>query len=225
MIKRNVLNKLSNRELEKYLNPDNRFVPEAVQVAFEILKERGHHFSESEKTAVNDLILAKKQEEQIRTNEEKEIWEDHLTEDPSAIKLHSRTAITILTVLFGTIPGSILLFLNLLTVRKYASAIFSLLIGFGFFFFQNYMLSKGFGGSNSSSRYNLEMGSIALGALILLVLSVTWMPKKLPYRPKTLILPIILSLVMIIMMYINYKGWFTAYPVVQVFKLIKDLLD
>ncbi|SEM26079.1 hypothetical protein SAMN05421856_10255 [Chryseobacterium taichungense] len=221
MVSKNVLRKLSDAELDKYLIAGNRFTPEAVEVAFEILQERGRHFSEPEKEAINEMILAKKREEENRTNEEKEIWKDHVTEDPNAIKLYSRTTIIVLTVLFGTIPGSVLLFLNFLTVRRYVAAVFTLLIGFGIFFLQNYILSKGFD-NHIRSRHSPEMGVIALGAIILMVISVSWMPKKLPYRSKSLIFPVILAIVMTVLLYINYKGWFSTYPFASVFRLLRD---
>ena len=54
MVKKNVLNKLSNKELENYLKIENRFVPEAVQMAFEILEERGRIFTEVEKIDIQN---------------------------------------------------------------------------------------------------------------------------------------------------------------------------
>lgn len=222
MVSKNVLRKLSDAELDKYLIAGNRFTPEAVEVAFEILQERGRHFSESEKEAINEIILTKKHEEENRTNEEKEVWKDHVTEDPNAIKLYSRTTIFIITIVFTTIPGSILLCLNLLTVRKYAAAVFTLLTGIGYFFLQTYLLAIIFNTTYHSSRYSPEMGIIALGAIILLVTSVLFMPKKLPYRAKPLFLPVILAIMMLIIMLINFKGWFSAYPVLSVFRLIRE---
>lgn len=59
MVNKSVLRKLSNQELEGYLKESNRFVPEAVQIAFEILEERGRIFSEQEKIAVQQLIQHK----------------------------------------------------------------------------------------------------------------------------------------------------------------------
>ena len=44
MVKRKVLEKLSDIELEKYIKPESRFVPEAIEFAFDILKQRGRIF-------------------------------------------------------------------------------------------------------------------------------------------------------------------------------------
>ncbi|MFC3161480.1 hypothetical protein SAMN05443633_101569 [Chryseobacterium arachidis] len=221
MVKKNVLRKLSDSELEKYLIFGNRFTPEAVEAAFEILQERGRYFNDQDKVSVQNLIQDKKQEEENRQNEEKEVWKDHITEDPDTVKLHSLTTILIISLLFSTIPGSALLFLNFITVKKYIPAIFTLLIGFGFFFVQNYILQSFFD-INTSSRYSPEMGIIALGAIILLVISVTMMPPKLPYRSKSLVLPVILAMIMIIFMYLNFQHWFSAYPIISVFSLLKN---
>lgn len=222
MVSKNVLRKLPDAELRKYLVAGNRFTPEAVEAALEVLQERGHLFSESEKAAVNQIIQAKKQEEEARIHEEKETWKDHITEDPNAIKLYSRTTIFIITIICTILPGSVLLCLNLLAVRKYAAAVFTLLVGFGYFLLQTYLFSTMFLTTHSSSRYSPEMGMIALGAIILLVISVLFMPKKLPYRPKSLFLPVILAIVMLIIMLINFREWFSAYPMVSVFRLIRD---
>ncbi len=221
MVSKNVLRKLSEAELEKYFIPGNRFTPEAVETAFEILAERGRLFSESEEISIREMILSKKKEEESRTNGEKEFWKDHITEDPSAIKLYSRNTILIIALIFGTIPGSILLFLNLITVRKYTAAILTILIGFGFFFLQSYILSIGTNNSVFNTKYNLEIGILALGAVLLLVISVISMPKKLAYQPKSLILPTILSLFTIIM-YIFFKESLSGYPLISIFRLLKS---
>lgn len=47
-MKKNVLEKLTDRELEKYIEEGNRFVPEANRYAFEILKSRGRIFQPDE---------------------------------------------------------------------------------------------------------------------------------------------------------------------------------
>ncbi|PWW27538.1 MULTISPECIES: hypothetical protein [unclassified Chryseobacterium] len=89
MVNKNVLRKLSNQELEGYLKEGNRFVPEAVQAAFEILEERGRIFNEQEKTAVQQLIQRKQEAEEAKFTEERELWKDHITEDTNAVKLFS----------------------------------------------------------------------------------------------------------------------------------------
>lgn len=54
--KKNVLEKMSDRELEQYIKPDSKFVPEAIQYAFEILQSRGRTFTNEEKDRINSLV-------------------------------------------------------------------------------------------------------------------------------------------------------------------------
>jgi len=46
IVQRKVLEKCTDSELEDYLKEGNRFTPEAVQMAFEMLERRGIIFSE-----------------------------------------------------------------------------------------------------------------------------------------------------------------------------------
>ncbi|KAF5306516.1 hypothetical protein FQR65_LT18553 [Abscondita terminalis] len=55
--------KLSDQELKKYIAPESRFTPEAVQMALEILKERGLQFSNQEETLVQKIVQDKKEAE------------------------------------------------------------------------------------------------------------------------------------------------------------------
>ena len=63
MVSKNTLRKLSDRELENYLKPESSFVPKAIQMAFEILTERGRYFSDEEKENIQKLINKKENEE------------------------------------------------------------------------------------------------------------------------------------------------------------------
>jgi hypothetical protein len=63
MVNRNVLKKLSGFELEKYVIEGNRFTPEAVQMAFEVLEERGRTFTDEEKISIQNIIQNKRESE------------------------------------------------------------------------------------------------------------------------------------------------------------------
>lgn len=221
MVNKNVLRKLSNLELEGYLKEGNRFVPEAVQAAFEILEERGRVFSEQEKTAVQQLIQRKKEDEKAKHAEEVEVWKDHITEDPDAIRLYSRMTIFVSSVLFSTIPGAILLSLNLIKLRKYFPAFLTLAFGVLFFIFQKYVLFSHFD-FGTTSRYSPEIGVIAAGALGLLVISVLVTPQKLPYRAKSYVFPVILCVVTVVMMYFYFPEWFSFYPLATVINIFRQ---
>ena len=221
MVSKSVLRKLSHQELEKYLQQGNRFVPEAVQAAFEVLEERGHVFSEQEKTAVQQLIQQKKEEEEAKRTEEVEIWKDHITEDPEAIRLYSRMTILVTSVFFSTIPGAILLCLNLIKLKKYFPAFLTLVFGLLFFIFQKYVLLSHFD-FGTTSRYSPEIGVISIGALGILVISVLATPKKLPYRTESYILPVILCAGTAVLMYFYFQEWFSYYPFARAIHLFRQ---
>lgn len=221
MVNKNVLRKLSNLELEGYLKEGNRFVPEAVQAALEILEERGRVFSEQEKTAVQQLIQRKKEEEKAKHAEEVEVWKDHITEDPDAIRLYSRMTIFVSSVFFSPIPGSILLFLNLVKLKKYPASFLALAFGFLFFMFQKFVLVSHFD-FGTTSRYSPEIGVIAAGALGLLAISVLATPQKLPYRAKSYVFPVILCVVTVVTMYFYFPEWFSFYPLATVINIFRQ---
>lgn len=221
MVNKSVLRKLSNQELEGYLKEGNRFVPEAVQIAFEILEERGRVFNEQEKTAVQQLIQHKKEEEEAKRSEEVETWKDHITEDPDAIRLYSRMTIFVSSVLFSTIPGAILLALNLIRLKKYFHAFLSVVFGFLFFIFQKYVLVSHFN-FGTTSRYSPEIGVIAAGALSLLIISVLATPKKLPYRAESYIFPVILCAGTAVLIYFYFQEWFSFYPLARVINIFRQ---
>ncbi|PKF73510.1 hypothetical protein [Chryseobacterium sp. PMSZPI] len=220
MVSKNVLRKLSDSELEKYLKEGNRFVPEAVQMAFEILEERGRIFAEQEKTAIQQLIQRKEEAEETKLTEERELWKDHITEDPEAVKLYSRTTIFISSILFSIIPGAILLSLNLIKLKKYFAAILTLLFGTLFFFVQRFVLLSGFN-IDTSSRYSPGIGIIAIGALSLIVIWVVAIPKKLPYRAASYIFPIILCLGTTLLIFIYFQEWFAYFPLTKIIYMFR----
>ncbi|WP_454046277.1 hypothetical protein [Chryseobacterium sp. Marseille-Q8038] len=221
MVSKNVLRKLSSQELEGYLKEGNRFVPEAVQMAFEILEERGRVFNEQEKIAVLQLIQRKKEAEEAKRTEEAEVWRDHITEDPDAIKLYSRSTIFVSSILFSPITGAILLSLNLIKLKKYLAAFFTLVFGFLFFVFQKYVLISHFD-FGTTSRYSPEIGVLSVGALGLLLISVLATPKKLPYRAESYVFPVILCAATAVLMYFNFQEWFSYFPLSTVIRLFRS---
>lgn len=60
-VKKTVLEQKTNTELEKHIVPKNRFVPEAIRYAFEILKSRERHFSDDEIKSIEWLITSKEE--------------------------------------------------------------------------------------------------------------------------------------------------------------------
>jgi hypothetical protein len=212
MVKRIVLSKISNKELENYLNPENRFVPEAVQMAFEILEERGRVFTETEKINIQNSIQYKKETEATKKHEETEDWKDHITNDPSAVTLYSRTLILVSSLFLGTFFGAVLLSLNFLKLKKYTPAVFTLLFGISFvplqYYFYNFLIRNDL---VKSSRYSLENLPIIAGSLILILIWVTTMPKRIVYTSQSLLFPIIFAAFMLFLIFNNYYGLFSSY--------------
>jgi len=63
--RKNVLEKLSDHELEQYIKPDSKFVPEATQYAYEILQSRGRVFTNEEKERIHSNISKTEKNETI----------------------------------------------------------------------------------------------------------------------------------------------------------------
>ncbi|WBV58429.1 hypothetical protein PFY10_08205 [Chryseobacterium daecheongense] len=61
-VNKNVLEKMSSQELEKYIKPDTKVVPQAILYAFDILESRGKEFSPEEIERKNSLITTEKAE-------------------------------------------------------------------------------------------------------------------------------------------------------------------
>jgi hypothetical protein len=171
-----------------------------------------------EKTAVQQLIQNKKEEEEAKRTEEVEVRKDHITEDTEAVKLYSRRTIFVSSVFFSPIPGSILLFLNLVKLKKYLASFLALAFGFLFFMFQKYVLVSHFD-FGTTSRYSPEIG---VGALGLLIISVLATPKKLPYRAESYILPVILCAGNTVLMYFYFQEWFSFYPFARAIHLFRQ---
>ncbi|WP_419870188.1 energy-coupling factor transporter transmembrane component T family protein [Chryseobacterium sp. CT-SW4] len=65
-VNKNILEKLSSHELEKYIQPDSRFIPEAIIYASEILQSRGRELTPEEEERIS-LLKADKRNGEIRT--------------------------------------------------------------------------------------------------------------------------------------------------------------
>ncbi|MCW2462959.1 hypothetical protein [Elizabethkingia anophelis] len=139
--------------------------------------------------------------------------EDYTTDDPNAIKLYPLAYIVVLSTLFGTIPGAILLALNFIKVKKYTSVIFVLLFGLIYPFIQYYLLGaiSTLNDNIMNSRYSPETFIMTSGVLSLYIISALVMPKKLPYRAESLLLPALLAFAMALVIYINPQNLFSYY--------------
>ena len=217
MVKKSVLAKLSDRELDKYLELNNRFVPEAVKMAFQILEERGRIFSADEKVNIQNIIQNKIDAEEAQKQEEHEDLTDNFTTDSSAIRLYSRTLILTSSLFLGTLYGATLLALNFIKLQKYTRAILTLSFGFIYVLFQYYAYQ--FLVENNLitfSRYSPEILPIVIGPGLLILIWVSSELKRLPYRSESYLIPILLAIVILIIIVTNYNGWFSSYFLIQI---------
>ncbi len=225
MVKKSILEKLPDPQLENYITEGNRFTPEAVETAFEIFKERGRTFSDQESESIQKMIQEKKDAEIAQINEDKESWEDNITNDPSAIKLYQTGPIAALSFFCGLIPGAILVSINFIKVKKYSAAILVLLYGIVYFFAQKYLITSLIGYKKDYqvySRHSPELIVIALGVIGLTIISALVMPKKLPHRPESYILPAIMACVMAVIMYFNpHNGYLSYYLIPKIIAFFK----
>lgn len=130
MVKRSVLEKLSNKELLRYTSEDTRSVSEAIEMALDILKKRGYIFSETEIAQINQLIESKKKEEPDYTA--LNTWDIDEDAKKATVSFYSQRAIWSFSILFGLFTGAILLAINLFTLSKKKEALVTLLFGFGY---------------------------------------------------------------------------------------------
>lgn len=64
-VDKKILEQKENQELELYISPNDRYVSQSVELAFNILKSRGRNFSFQEETNIHNLIESKKKSEEI----------------------------------------------------------------------------------------------------------------------------------------------------------------
>lgn len=132
-VKRNVLQKLSTNELNSYIKDDSRFVPEAIEMAFEILKnERNVQFSEIETTRINNLISSKivyHENEKKKNSFEPNLVED-IEENNEVPKLHIKTEIVFYSSAFFSLIGAVLLYKNLKKIKNVTFFNYAILVLF-----------------------------------------------------------------------------------------------
>ncbi|MCT1524389.1 hypothetical protein [Sphingobacterium hotanense] len=134
MVKKHLLEKLSDNELLLFLQPQSRKVSDAIKYAKEILIERGHKFSESESKRIDDLINTKLLAENDYPEEVPVLGLDRWlpkedinhTESKTSYNLYSDKTIALFTLIFGVFFGSVLQILNFIRVGKVGFAMITL---------------------------------------------------------------------------------------------------
>lgn len=209
MANKSVIKKMTDKELENYLKPDNTFVPDAVQYAYEVLKERGRIFSDTEAEQIQTIIDKKRESETVQLNG----FDKYLTKDENAIELYSGMAIWLFSVFFGIIYGTILQVLNFVKLKNTKAAFISFIFGITFLIFQLYIakfIQVNYLGLNSS-RWGLNFLICGIGASGLFYIRDYVFSQKIAYRPKSFVAPLIISIIINAYLFIfHYKFLFAS---------------
>ncbi len=214
MVQKKVLQKLTNPELERYLREDSRFTSEAIKLAAEILEKRDRIFTDDEKFRIRELIRKKKEAEEHKRLEQEELQKDHITDDPEAIRLHSREVIMFSGLCFGFISGAVLLSLNLFKLKKYREGAGVIFLGIAYTVIQYFgilfMYETKTTGETKVFNRSPELLFALTGFLLLYLLWIESI-KKLPYRKDSLLVPVIIGLLSVFLSYMNYYGYAPSY--------------
>ncbi|MGB7529324.1 hypothetical protein [Sphingobacterium cellulitidis] len=209
MVKKSVLEKLPNKELEKFILPDSRKVPEAIKLAYEILLERGREFSNEEKERVEALIDGKVQEENEKEFKQIRVFDKKLTDNENAIPLYTNFAIFMISLLFGVMFGYILAMINYIILKKYGLAFVLCIIGIGLLFLsifviQNFLPEAQFYDTFESWLFATVLAGV--GLLIIHLFNQNFISKQMSYRSRSITIPLIFIIIFQIVRFIYVEN-------------------
>nr|WP_315178787.1 hypothetical protein [uncultured Flavobacterium sp.] len=186
-VKKSILEEKNNNELYFYIQPESRFVAQAVKYSFDILKERGEIFSDEETNRVLKLIEDKKLKESQEIIQEN-IWDKNSVEDSNALELFSQLNIWCFSIVFGVIFGSVLLALNFKKLNKNKLSIIVIVFGVFYTIFQVFAI-------NYLDQINFEIKNLTLifsgiGVAILHYLFwESYIGREISYQKKSILIP------------------------------------
>ena len=209
MVKKSVLEKLPNKELEKFILPDSRKVPEAIKLAYEILLERGREFSDEEKERVEAFIDGKVQEENEKELKQIRVFDKKLTDNENAIPLYTNFAIFMISLLFGVMFGYILAMINYIILKKYGLAFILFIIGIlllflSIFLIQNFLPEAQFYDTFESWLFAIVLAGV--GLLIIHLFNQNFISKQMSYRSKSITIPLIFIIIFQIVRFIYVEN-------------------
>lgn len=209
MVKKSVLEKLPNKELEKFILPDSRKVPEAIKLAYEILLERGREFSDEEKERVEAFIDGKVQEENEKEFKQIRVFDKKLTDNENAIPLYTNFAIFMISLLFGVMFGYILAMINYIILKKYGLAFILFIIGIGLLFLsifviQNFLPEAQFYDTFESWLFATVLAGV--GLLIIHLFNQNFISKQMSYRSRSITIPLIFIIIFQIVRFIYVEN-------------------
>lgn len=208
MANKSVIKKMTDKELENYLKPDNTFVPDAVQYAYEVLKERGRIFSDKDTEEIRNIIDKKRKTETVQLNG----FDKYLTKDENAIELYTGMVIWLFSVFFGIIYGTVLQVLNFVKLKNTKAAFISSIFGITFLIFQLYItkfIQENYLGINNS-HWGLTFLISGIGASGLFYIRDYVFLQKIAYRPKSFVAPLVISIIINAYLFISHYEFLFA---------------
>ena len=190
--------KKSDSELKSIIENQHQFTQQAIDASNHILTQRGIVKSNRERIE-NHSLMEKDETIENETSEDRKKGSNNLgnnkyiTDDPNAPELYSKRAVYVLTILFSTIAGTVLMMHNLKQVNERKARIHVLVFGI------LYPLTIMFAFALLDIRSNLGMVFALLGAVILT--EYFWnkfIGKEFLYRKKSSMKPFVVSLLIVI---------------------------
>jgi len=191
-----MMSKMSDYELNGYIENKQNYTKEAVESAIMELKNRGKGFSEEETAEILKQFNKKKVEieetENINLFASSSGWKKNVVTDQDAPEFYSEKAVYLFSVIFSIIFGSILMAINLRKTET-KKGVFEVL-GFGvlFFIIQVYILSM----IPRNTIFTLMFSMV--GALVLnYFFWRKYIGQDTKYRAKPIWIPLIIGIVLL----------------------------
>lgn len=199
MVKRSVLEKKSDDELLKYIQPSSRYTYEAIGMAYDILQKRGYKFSDEEMQTSKRTIVngRERNEEYVKSN----MWDINAVNKNSEYNFYSQKSIWFFSIIFGVHVGAILMAINLRGVLKNQKALIIIIFGllYSLITYLLYNLSQNYIPKYSGLLYIILTG---IGGTLLQVYFWDKFLKGVKYIKKEVYVPFIICLVIYLLIYI-----------------------
>jgi len=122
----------SDEELLDTIENRQLYLPETIEASLEELKSRGHIFTETELSVIEEDVQAHRNNAALsgrRIGFANGNYKNNIIQDPDAPSLYSRQAIYGFTVFFGALFGSIMMAINFAKTKNHNNIVWVLLFG------------------------------------------------------------------------------------------------
>jgi hypothetical protein len=191
--------KLSDADLQAYVNDRHKYIPEAVAAAVEELQNRGHVFAEEELAAIREEVKIKSGEDakQETVNVPANIPPINLDDAP---ELYSKQVITVFAILFSTFFACILMAMNFSRTKNKKGIAEVILFGIGTAILVGWV---------NSMMNNFSSGGLIVYILGSMVLSAYFWDKYIgretPYRKRPFWGPLLIGIgIVVLLIYIIF---------------------